>query len=82
MSSSTFTRYQCDWCRAELEITHPASSVTFAAERPSEWAHAQFEDEPYDLCAFCAEALRALAASRGAPVPVGHAVENGYANGS
>ncbi len=79
MSSSTFTRYQCDWCHAELEITHPVSSVTFV-ERPREWARAQFEDEPYDLCAYCAEALRALAASRGAPVPVGRAIESEYAS--
>jgi hypothetical protein len=68
MASSTFTRYECDWCRAEVEITHSTFPVA-AVDRPREWARAQLEDEGYDLCAYCAEALRALKASRGAPVP-------------
>lgn len=63
MSSSTFTRYECDWCRADVEIVHLDLSQT-SVERPREWARAQLEDEPYDLCAYCAEALRALKASR------------------
>lgn len=78
MSSSTITRYQCDWCREELEIAHPASAVAFAVERPSEWGRAQLEDEPYDLCAYCAEALRSLAISRGASLPAS-VRENEYA---
>lgn len=65
MSSSTFTRYECDWCHAEVEITHGPIATP---ERPREWARAQLEEDPFDLCAYCAEALRGLAASRGASV--------------
>jgi hypothetical protein len=64
MSSSTFTRYQCDWCRAEVEFEHTGSLGL--PERPREWGRAQIEEAPLDLCAYCAEALRALAASRSA----------------
>jgi len=63
VSSRTFTRYECDWCGGQIEVTHAGTSVA-VAERPSEWASAQLEEERFDLCAYCAEALRALAASR------------------
>jgi hypothetical protein len=38
-----------------------------APQRPPDWARAQLEDQPYDLCTACADALRALAAARAAP---------------
>jgi hypothetical protein len=63
MSISTFTRYECDWCRTQLEVSHSTPSATIS-ERPREWASAQLEEDRYDLCASCAEALRELAASR------------------
>jgi hypothetical protein len=33
-------------------------------ERAEKWARLQFDDEPYDLCLFCTDAVRALAAVR------------------
>ena len=79
MSSNTFTRYQCDWCGAEVEVTHASGMVAFP-ERPREWARIQLEDDPNDLCSYCAEALRALAVSRGASFAT-HALESEYAPG-
>jgi hypothetical protein len=63
MSSTTFTRYECDWCQGQLEVTHESASLALA-ERPPSWMQAQFEHEPQDLCASCSEALRALVVSR------------------
>jgi len=67
MSSSTFTRYQCDWCRAEVEFIHHDTSA-INIERPRDWSRAAVEEDPYDLCPYCSDALRALMASRSAPV--------------
>lgn len=76
MSRSTFTRYQCEWCGADVELTHPSPSASLVLpERPQEWVLAQFEDEPWDLCPYCAQALRELAASRR---PVGASLGGEY----
>ena len=80
MAVMTVTRYECDWCNGKIELGHPTPNGSVVVpQRPQDWTRAQIDGASFDLCPYCAEALRALAASRTASAHESRS--SGYASG-